>query len=65
MTAENTLPGFVLGATNAEEDIYFNTGGYKILNDPASGRIDHDAVLWICSMTKLVTHVGIFTYYLK
>lgn len=60
LTAENTLPGFVLGATNGEEDIYFNSGGYKTLNDPTSGKIDQDAVLWICSMTKLVAHVRIY-----
>ncbi|KJA17769.1 hypothetical protein HYPSUDRAFT_191742 [Hypholoma sublateritium FD-334 SS-4] len=58
LTAEKTLPGFVIGATNAEEEIYFNSGGYKTLNDPTSGKIDQDAVLWICSMTKFVTHIA-------
>jgi CubicO group peptidase (beta-lactamase class C family) len=53
----NKIPGFALGATTAEGEIYFGTGGYKTLDDPASGKVDPDTVFWICSMTKLVAHV--------
>ncbi|KAF8172713.1 beta-lactamase/transpeptidase-like protein [Pholiota molesta] len=54
----NKIPGFALGATTAEGEIYFGTGGYKTLDDPASGKVDPDTVFWICSMTKLVAHIA-------
>ncbi|KAF8873806.1 beta-lactamase/transpeptidase-like protein [Gymnopilus junonius] len=43
---EKKIPGFVFGATTADEEIYFNSGGYK------------GALFWICSMTKLLAHIA-------
>lgn len=52
------LPGFVFGVTTAEEEIYFNGGGHRVLNDPSGGDITPDSVFFICSQTKLITHVS-------
>jgi len=52
------LPGFVFGVSTAEEEIYFNGGGHRILNDPSSGDVTPDSVFFICSQTKLITHVS-------
>jgi len=59
------LPGFVFGVTTAEEEIYFNGGGHRVLNDPSSGDITPDSVFFICSQTKLITHVSpyLLSYY--
>lgn len=54
---EKKIPGFAFGATTVDEEIYFNAGGYKVVNDPSSGAVDKDTVFWICSMTKLLAHV--------
>ena len=52
------MPGFIFGVTTAQEEIYFQEGGYKVLNDPSSGKITPESVFWICSQTKLLTHVS-------
>jgi hypothetical protein len=52
------MPGFIFGVTTAEGEIYFKEGGYKVLNDPSSGKITPESVFWICSQTKLITHVS-------
>jgi CubicO group peptidase (beta-lactamase class C family) len=57
LAGEHKIPGFALGATTAEGEIYFGTGGYRTLDDPTSGKVDPDTVFWICSMTKLIAHV--------
>ncbi len=53
-----TLPGFVFGAASLDEEIYFNGGGYKIVDDSASGEDNGDTVFWVCSMTKMIAHVS-------
>jgi hypothetical protein len=58
----NTLPAFVFGAATLEEEIYFNAGGYKIVDDPASGKVTGDTVFWVCSMTKMIAHVSLFYF---
>ncbi|KAF8169815.1 beta-lactamase/transpeptidase-like protein [Pholiota molesta] len=58
LAGEHKIPGFALGATTAEGEIYFGTGGYRTLDDPASGKVDPDTVFWICSMTKLIAHIS-------
>ncbi|KAF8964809.1 beta-lactamase/transpeptidase-like protein [Flammula alnicola] len=55
---EQKIPGFVVGATNIDEEIYFKSGGYKVVNDPTSGKVEEDSIFWICSMTKLIAHIG-------
>ncbi|KAF8169817.1 beta-lactamase/transpeptidase-like protein [Pholiota molesta] len=45
-----TLPAFVFGAATLEEEIYFNAGGYKIVDDPASGKVTGDTVFWIAAL---------------
>jgi len=52
------MPGFIFGVTTAQEEIYFQEGGYKVLNDPSSGKITPESVFWICSQTKLLTHLA-------
>ncbi|KAF9483309.1 beta-lactamase/transpeptidase-like protein [Pholiota conissans] len=53
-----TIPGFVMGATSADEELYFQGGGYKVVNDRTSGQVDGDTVFWVCSMTKMITHIA-------
>ncbi|PPQ97279.1 hypothetical protein CVT26_006672 [Gymnopilus dilepis] len=48
-------PGFVLGVSNADEEIYFNGGGLRVIDNPAEGQVNPDSVFWICSQTKLIT----------
>ena len=57
--AAKKLPGFILGVSNTEEEIYFHGGGSRIVNDDASGQVNPDSVFWVCSETKLVTYVRI------
>jgi CubicO group peptidase (beta-lactamase class C family) len=54
---DGKLPAFVAGATTADGEIYFNANGNKIVNDATSGDVDPDSVFWICSMTKMLTHI--------
>ncbi|KAF9483311.1 beta-lactamase/transpeptidase-like protein [Pholiota conissans] len=55
---ERKMPGFVLGATTAKEEVYFNSGGNKVVDDPTSDKVGPEAVFWICSMTKLIAHIA-------
>jgi CubicO group peptidase (beta-lactamase class C family) len=54
---EKKIPGFVFGATSVDEEIYFKAGGNNVVDDPSSGPVTEDTVFWICSQTKLLTHV--------
>ncbi|KAF9045342.1 beta-lactamase/transpeptidase-like protein [Panaeolus papilionaceus] len=55
---ERNIPGFVYGISSQEGEIYFTSGGHKVIHDPLSGAVDPDTVLWICSMTKLIAHLA-------
>ena len=57
LVAGRTIPGFAMGATTAEEEIYCNSGGHRNADDPAGGEVNADTVFWICSMTKMIAHV--------
>jgi CubicO group peptidase (beta-lactamase class C family) len=58
-TAEsNTLPAFAYGVTTADEEIYFNAAGPKVITDPSGPQIHKDDVFWLCSMTKMITHLA-------
>ncbi|KDR77244.1 hypothetical protein GALMADRAFT_246540 [Galerina marginata CBS 339.88] len=52
------VPGFTLGISNIDEEIYFDGGGSNIVDDPTSGEINPDSVFWICSQTKLIAHLA-------
>jgi len=54
---ERKIPGFVFAASSTDEEIYLNSGGYKVVNDPTSGAVTPDTPYWICSQTKLIAHV--------
>ncbi|PPQ71677.1 hypothetical protein CVT24_007830 [Panaeolus cyanescens] len=56
--AKRNIPGFIYGASSVEGELYFTSGGHRTVHDPTSGEVDPDTMLWICSMTKLVTHVA-------
>ncbi|KJA17770.1 hypothetical protein HYPSUDRAFT_45930 [Hypholoma sublateritium FD-334 SS-4] len=58
LVAGRTIPGFALGATTVEGEIYFNSGGYRNADDLASGEVNGDTVFWICSMTKMIAHIA-------
>jgi len=47
-----------MGATTVEGEIYFNSGGHKSVDDPASGEVNGDTIFWICSMTKMIAHIA-------
>ncbi|KIM38852.1 hypothetical protein M413DRAFT_447549 [Hebeloma cylindrosporum] len=55
---DKKIPGFVFGATSVDEEIYFNAGGNHIVDDPSSAPVTEDTVFWICSQTKLLTHLA-------
>ncbi|KAF8963535.1 beta-lactamase/transpeptidase-like protein [Flammula alnicola] len=55
---EKKIPGFVFGASTVDEEIYFKGGGYNVVDDPSSGDVNEDSVFWICSQTKLITHIA-------
>ncbi|KAJ7454382.1 hypothetical protein FB451DRAFT_1565271 [Mycena latifolia] len=44
--------------TNAEGPIYMHTAGTKLVDDRASGVIDEDTVLWLCSQPKMITTIA-------
>ncbi|KDR77346.1 hypothetical protein GALMADRAFT_225461 [Galerina marginata CBS 339.88] len=58
IVSEKKIPGFVFGASSVDEEIYFNGGGDKIVNDPTSGKVDENTVFWVCSMTKFIVHLA-------
>ncbi|PPQ86188.1 hypothetical protein CVT25_006931 [Psilocybe cyanescens] len=55
---EKKIPGFVFGVTSVDKEIYFNSAGYNVVNDPESGAVGPDSMFWICSQTKLVAHIA-------
>ncbi|KAF9545521.1 beta-lactamase/transpeptidase-like protein [Agrocybe pediades] len=52
------VPAFVVGVSNVDEEIYFNCGGFNVVNDPSSGKVTPDSIFWICSQTKFVASVA-------
>ncbi|KAF9483313.1 beta-lactamase/transpeptidase-like protein [Pholiota conissans] len=58
LAGEHKLPGFAIGATTADGEIYFNCAGNKVFGDAASAELNPDTVFWICSMTKLIAHIA-------
>ncbi|KAF8186368.1 beta-lactamase/transpeptidase-like protein [Pholiota molesta] len=48
------VPGFVLGVSNVDGEIYFQGGGNNIVGNTSSGDINPDSVFWICSQTKMI-----------
>ncbi|KAF8964753.1 beta-lactamase [Flammula alnicola] len=48
------IPGFILGVSNIDGEIYFQGGGVNVAGDPASGEVNPDSVFWICSQTKMI-----------
>jgi len=56
---EKKLPCVIAGVSTVDdEEIYFNYAGYNSMDDPSSGEINKDSIFWICSQTKLVTHLA-------
>ncbi|KAJ3541788.1 hypothetical protein NMY22_g3753 [Coprinellus aureogranulatus] len=53
-----TIPPFVFGVTTSEGEVYFKGSGNKHLGDPSKGEIDADSVFWLCSQSKLMTHLA-------
>jgi hypothetical protein len=51
------IPGFVLGVSNIEREIYFQGGGTNVIDDLSSGEVNPDSVFWICSQTKMIAAV--------
>jgi hypothetical protein len=51
-------PPFVFGVTTAQGEVYFKGTGTKKLGDITSGGADADTVFWVCSQSKLITHVS-------
>ena len=51
------IPGFNIGVSNVDEEIYFNGGGPHAVGDPTSPDVNPDSIFWICSQTKLITAV--------
>ena len=47
----------MFGATSVDEEIYFKAGGNNVVDDPLSGPVTEDSVFWICSQSKMITHV--------
>ena len=57
--AAKTIPGFVYGVTNLDEEIYFHGGGPNVVGDPSSGEIGPDSIMCLCSQTKLITALAV------
>ena len=55
--AAKKIPGFVLGVSNIEREIYFRGGGTNVIGDLSSGEVNPDSVFWICSQTKMIAAV--------
>ncbi|KAF5314308.1 hypothetical protein D9619_011754 [Psilocybe cf. subviscida] len=58
LAKEGKIPAYVAGATTADGELYFNASGKKIVGDESSGDVNADSVFWVCSMTKLLTHIS-------
>ncbi|KAH9474867.1 Acyltransferase calJ [Psilocybe cubensis] len=59
IAAEKNLPGFLFAATTIDEEIYSKATGYNVLDKPESGKIDDESIFWICSQTKMITHLAL------
>ncbi|KAJ3509603.1 hypothetical protein NLJ89_g5134 [Agrocybe chaxingu] len=53
------VPGFVLGVSNLDEEIYFQGGGPSVVGNPTSGEVNPDSVFWICSQTKMIASLAV------
>ncbi|KAJ3525362.1 hypothetical protein NMY22_g10612 [Coprinellus aureogranulatus] len=53
-----TIPPFVFGVTTSEGEVYFKGTGNKHLGNPSKGEVDADSVFWLCSQSKLMTHLA-------
>ena len=58
MIAAKSIPGFVYGVSNLDNEIYFNGGGPKVVGNPSRGEVGPDSIMWICSQTKLIASVS-------
>ena len=58
LIAVKTIPSFVYGVTNLDEEIYFHGGGPNVVGDPSSGEVGPDSIMWICSQTKMIASVS-------
>ncbi|EDR10572.1 uncharacterized protein LACBIDRAFT_317165 [Laccaria bicolor S238N-H82] len=56
---ESKIPSVVFGVSSMTEELYFGAAGLRDLGKPSSGNVDESSVLWVCSMTKLVTTIAI------
>ncbi|ORY32011.1 beta-lactamase/transpeptidase-like protein [Naematelia encephala] len=52
------IPAAFFGATNADEEIYFNCRGDKVFGRPEEGPVTPDTTLQLFSMTKFVTAIA-------
>ncbi|RXW17483.1 hypothetical protein EST38_g8378 [Candolleomyces aberdarensis] len=53
-----SIPPFVFAATTADGEIYSRGTGFNRVGDSASGPVDIDSVFWICSQSKMITHLA-------
>ncbi|CAK5269759.1 unnamed protein product [Mycena citricolor] len=53
-----TTSALFYGVTDVNGPIYMNHVGHKLIDDPASDRINEDTVFWLCSQSKLVTSIA-------
>ncbi|KAG6852999.1 hypothetical protein C0991_007651 [Blastosporella zonata] len=52
--------GLVFGATSVENELFFAHAGLRVLDDPLSGPMTEDSILWICSQTKMIASIAAF-----
>ncbi|KAG6842710.1 hypothetical protein H0H87_010941 [Tephrocybe sp. NHM501043] len=52
--------GLVFGATSVEEELFFAHAGLRVFDDPSSGPMTEDSILWICSQTKMIASIAAF-----
>ncbi|ORY32004.1 beta-lactamase/transpeptidase-like protein [Naematelia encephala] len=55
---ERTVPAVFFGATNAKEELYFNSKGEKVFGQPEEGEVYSDTTLQLFSMTKFITTIA-------
>ncbi|KAJ2923333.1 hypothetical protein H1R20_g13760, partial [Candolleomyces eurysporus] len=53
-----STPPFVFAATTADGEIYSRGMGFNRVGDSESGLVDIDSVFWICSQSKMITHLA-------
>lgn len=56
------IPAMFLGATTAEDEIYFGSEGDRYYGEPDKGKVDGDTTLQLFSMTKFMTTVRVPSY---